>query len=200
MRILPVTLLAALVLTGCAHTGVSLLSGEKRADGSLNPTGALAVLDPVTGQDLSVINQADAARNIHNTKVSVKNVTPEQLNARYGSLLASMPAPPMVLTLYFKEGSTDLVDPAVLEVLMAEAKQRPGVDVQIVGHTDTVGDGAANDALSIRRAEEVKKLLSGLGVDGEVIRATGRGERDPMVATADNVDEPQNRRVEVFIK
>jgi outer membrane protein OmpA-like peptidoglycan-associated protein len=200
MRLLPVTVLAALALTGCAHTGVSLFDGEKHPDGTQNPTGALAVLDPVTGQDVSIIDQADASRNVRKNKVSVRNMTPEQLNARYGSLLSSLPAPPTVLTLYFKEGSTELVDPSLLEVLLSEVKRRPGVDVQIVGHTDTVGDGDANDSLSIQRAEAVKTLLSGIGLPGEVIRATGRGERDPMVATADNVDEPQNRRVEVYIK
>ncbi len=200
MRLLPVTVLAALALTGCAHTGVSLFDGEKHPDGTRNPTGALAVLDPVTGQDVSIIDQADASRSVRKRRVSVRNMTPAQLNARYGTLLSSLPEPPMVLTLYFKQDSTELVDPSLLEVLLAEVKRRPGVDVQIVGHTDRVGETDYNDGLSVERAETVKKLLAGIGLAGEVVRATGRGERDPVVATADNVDEPQNRRVEVFIK
>jgi outer membrane protein OmpA-like peptidoglycan-associated protein len=104
--------------------------------------------------------------------------------------------------LYFKEGTADLVDEssALLPDLFAEVKTRPGVDIQIVGHTDTVGQEADNDQLSIKRASEVKIMLAQMGLDGEVIRATGRGERELRDQTPDETTSALNRRVEVYVK
>jgi hypothetical protein len=91
--------LATLALTGCAHTGVSLFDGEKSAEGVQNPTGALAVLDPVTGKDISVVDQSGTSRSVRRSRVSIKNLTPAQLNSRYGSLLSSLPEPPRLISM-----------------------------------------------------------------------------------------------------
>jgi len=39
-----------------------------------------------------------------------------------------------------------------------------------------------------------------MGVPAERIVIAGRGEREPIVPTADNVDEPRNRRVEINVR
>lgn len=199
MRIL-VTALTALALTGCAHTGVSLFDGEKSSEGIQNPTGALAVLDPVTGQDVTIVDQSGGSRSIRRSRVSVKNLTPAQLNKRYGGLLSSLPEPPRLISLYFITGTDKLVDDSILPELFAEVKRRPGVDVQIVGHTDTTGSNELNDKISLDRAERVRDYLGTLGLQGDIVRVAGRGEREPKVPTADEVEEGQNRRVDVYIK
>lgn len=203
MRLHPVFAVALLALTGCAHTGVSLFPGEiDPVTGKQNPTGGVAVLDPKDGSDVAVIDQANSQSGVRNRHVSVKAMSAEQLDARYGALLATLPQPPRLFILYFKEGTTDLVDEssALLPDLFKEVKARPGVDIQIVGHTDTVGQEADNDALSIQRAGEVKVMLSKLGLDGEIIRATGRGERELRDPTGDEAPSALNRRVEVYVK
>lgn len=191
-----------LALAGCAHTGVFLFPGEKGADGQQRATGAVAVLDPATGSDVSVIDQANSKAGVRNRQVSMKAVSPETLNARYGALLATLPQPPRLFILYFKEGTADLVDEssALLPDLFAEVRSRPGVDIQIVGHTDTVGQESDNDQLSIKRASEVKAMLARLGLNGEIIRATGRGERELRDPTPDETPSALNRRVEVYVK
>lgn len=202
MRAFP-ALVAAMALAGCAHTGVSLFNGEKNInDGTQNPTGAVAVLDPLTGQDVLVVDKADVRRNVRKNKVSIKNVTAAQLNARYGSLLASMPEQPKKFIFYFDAGSSDLTaeSKGFLPDLIAEVKRRPGVDLQIVGHSDTTGPLELNDKLSQDRAETVKGMLAGLGLNGEVIRAAGRGERDLLQDTPDETPSDLNRRVEVYVK
>jgi outer membrane protein OmpA-like peptidoglycan-associated protein len=202
MRRTALILTLALTITGCAATRVSMFPGEKNASGGFNPTGALAVLDPVTGQDMAVLDQANSAAGIGKHAVSVKAMSAAAMDAKYGGLFASMPEPPRLFILYFKEGSSDLVDEsgALLPDLFAEVKRRPGVDVQIVGHTDTVGPEALNDTLSVKRAEEVKEMLSKLGLPGEIVRATGRGERETKEPTPDETPSALNRRVEVFVK
>ncbi len=179
-----------------------MFPGEKNAAGGVNPTGAVAVLDPVTGQDISLVDQANSRSALGKRRVSSKKLSAEQMNARYGGLLASMPEQPKLFILYFKQGSTDLVDEsgALLPDLFSEVKRRPGVDVQIVGHTDTVGEAGLNDSLSVKRAEEVKALLATFGLPGEIVRATGRGERELRETTPDGVPSELNRRVEVYVK
>ena len=201
MRAFP-ALVAALALAGCAHTGVSLFGGEKNADGTVNATGAVAVLDPVTGQDVVLVDKADASRNVRKNKVSLKNVTAAQLNKRYGKLLASLPEKPRVFQFFFPTGSAALTEDAkgFLPDLLAEVKRRPGADVQVVGHSDTVDSDDVNDRGSLKRAEAIRDELIKFGIDKDIIRATGRGEREPNVVTADNIDEPRNRFVEVIVK
>lgn len=193
---------AALAISGCARTSLSMFPGEKNAAGGVNPTGAVAVLDPVTGQDISLVDQANSRSALGKRKVSTKTLSAAQMNARFGALLASMPEQPKLFILYFKQGSTDLVDEsgALLPDLFSEVKRRPGVDVQIVGHTDSVGEAGLNDNLSVKRAQEVKALLATFGLASEIVRATGRGEREQREETADGVPSELNRRVEVYVK
>ena len=202
MRRLPLLLVVALVVTGCARTNVSMFPGEANAAGGLNPTGAVAFLDPQTGADIAVVDQANSRSAGGKRRVSTKALTPAQMQKRYGALLATVPEPTRLFILYFKQGSTELVDEsgALIPDLFSEVRRRPGVDVQIVGHTDTTGEGGFNDTLSVKRAEEVKSLLATMGLDSTITRATGRGERDLRENTADEVPSELNRRVEVYVK
>ena len=81
-------------------------------------------------------------------------------------------------TLYFVEGTTDMTAESVpvLEGIRAEIAKRPGAEVQVTGHTDTVGSDSDNDALSKKRAEEILNLLASKGFDRAIMTAVGRGE------------------------
>lgn len=73
------------------------------------------------------------------------------------------------------------------------------VRLDVVGHTDTSGSPDYNLALSKRRAEAVKAELVRRGVpEGNVVIAW-RGESQPLVATADGVREPSNRRASISL-
>jgi outer membrane protein OmpA-like peptidoglycan-associated protein len=190
-----------LVLTGCtASTGVSLFPGEKNDAGEQNPTGAVVVLDQASGSDIRVIDEANSRSGVKGNRVAVKSVTPDALEAKYGDLLSSLPSAPKIFRLYFKQGSTELVDPSVIDAVIAEIKARAGSDIQIVGHTDTTGDGPLNDQVSAKRAEFIKALLAEKGVDVSIARTAGRGERELRVQTDDNVDNAENRRVEITVR
>jgi outer membrane protein OmpA-like peptidoglycan-associated protein len=202
MRIAPIFLAATLVLTGCAGTKVSMYDGEVGADGKQNPTGAIAAINEATGEDIAVIDQAYSRSGVGKRRISAKAMKAEKLNARYGALLATMPQPPKLFILYFKPNSTDLVADSELLVpaMLDEVKNRPGVDVQIVGHTDTMG-GDINDSLSRKRAEEVRDVLATKGLDGRIVETIGRGERQPIDHPGvDEYPSELNRRVEVLIK
>ena len=126
----------------------------------------------------------------------------EEVRERFGVALQALPQRPEAFTLYFITGTDELTDPskAELQKVLAALAQRKVPDVLVIGHTDTVGDLQANDRLSAQRAETVKSFLVGIGIPAERIRTAGRGERELLIPTADNVEEPRNRRVEINVR
>jgi len=75
-----------------------------------------------------------------------------------------------------------------------------GYEVVLNGHTDTTGLEKYNLKLSKKRADAVAEALKARGVPEEAIKVFAFGESDPRVPTPDNANEPQNRRVEIFIQ
>lgn len=67
------------------------------------------------------------------------------------------------------------------------------IELFVAGYTDTVGNVAANQALSDRRARAIASWFRGRGFTG-AIWYQGFGESAPAVQTADEVDEVRNRR------
>jgi outer membrane protein OmpA-like peptidoglycan-associated protein len=196
----PATLLCALALVGCGGSTVTLLKGE-----GTNPVGAVAVIDPKTGEDVRIIDAAGTAVTVDGARTSVKTADAAVAEARYAALLAGLPEPPVRFILYFPEGGTTITAASepTRDAMFAEIKRRgAGVAVQIEGHTDRVGDAADNVRLSKSRAELVRDQLVRLGLDTDITRTVGRGERAPLQGheTADNIEEPANRRVEVVVR
>jgi outer membrane protein OmpA-like peptidoglycan-associated protein len=104
--------------------------------------------------------------------------------------------------LYFESGTDELTEASKMDLdrVLQELKQRPVPDIAVIGHTDTVGDLLTNDGLSAQRATTVKGFLVSIGIGADRIQVSGRGEREPIIPTADNVDEPLNRRVEINVR
>jgi len=127
---------------------------------------------------------------------------PADVQSAFGPALAAQPPRPASFLLYFAEGSDTFSDEAkrTVEQIFAEIAKRPAPEVAVVGHTDRVGTDQSNDALSLRRAEFVRRELIGRGIAADNISASGRGEREPIIPTADGVTEPKNRRVEIIVR
>jgi outer membrane protein OmpA-like peptidoglycan-associated protein len=124
------------------------------------------------------------------------------IRSRYEKVLSAMPQRAAVFTLYFVTDTDDLVpeSAARLAEIKAQLASRPAPEIIVIGHTDTVAKREYNDALSLRRAAAVKRMLVETGIEEERIVVQGRGEREPLVPTADGVDEPRNRRVEIRVR
>src|SRR5688500_1949974 len=88
---------------------------------------------------------------------------------------------------------------ANLNSLAASFVKYPNSDLLIVGHTDSRGDDAYNQGLSQRRANAAAAYLRAQGVPAARIRASGRGELEPVASNASDAGMQQNRRVEIAI-
>ncbi len=74
-----------------------------------------------------------------------------------------------------------------------------GGQVQVLGHTDSQGEEAANQALSQRRADAVRAALAKAGFDAARIHAQGMGEAQPVADNATAAGRAKNRRVEIVV-
>jgi outer membrane protein OmpA-like peptidoglycan-associated protein len=110
------------------------------------------------------------------------------------------PAAPRVFIVFF-DWDKDVITPQGMQVVQQAANAyRSGtpVQIQVTGYTDRSGTAGYNQRLSERRANNVARALTGLGVPREQMIVSGRGENDNRVPTAAGVREPQNRRVEIM--
>lgn len=73
----------------------------------------------------------------------------------------------------------------------------PTRQATVEGPTDSQGSAMANQALSGRRAQAVQTMLVGMGIDGTRLRASGRGEAEPVASNASAAGRRSNRRVEI---
>ena len=193
-RLLGLALLGALI-AGCAPaTRVVLLPQEGRQ-------GAVEV----RARDASTVlttPYSEAKVSAQQQQLETDQLTPEQVQRRYQQLLAAQPAPEQQLTLYFESGGSQLTSESLnnLDDVLARASARPGGEIIVTGHTDSVGTVESNDQLSLQRASAIRDLLVQRGFDRARVDAVGRGERQPVVPTSDSTAEPRNRRAEITIR
>jgi OmpA-OmpF porin, OOP family len=76
----------------------------------------------------------------------------------------------------------------------------PTARFTIAGHTDNQGGPAANQRLSVARAEAVKDALSGLGVARARMSARGFGETRPVANNRTERGRAANRRIEFVVR
>jgi outer membrane protein OmpA-like peptidoglycan-associated protein len=107
---------------------------------------------------------------------------------------------PVVLpNVQFFTNSANLIPTSLgdIQQLAQHLIDTPELDAVVIGHTDNVGDAQSNLKLSQRRAETVRNVIISMGVEGNRLKAVGKGDREPK---ADNVSDEgrlMNRRVEV---
>ena len=152
------------------------------------------------GEERQILNQPYAASR--SGEQAVVRLSADEVRQSFGATLQALPAAPTLFMLYFITGTDELTEEskADLQRILSALKQRPVPDVVVIGHSDTVGGAEANDRLSAQRAERVKGFLVEIGIPAGRIQTAGRGERELLIPTPSNVEEPRNRRVEINVR
>ena len=86
-----------------------------------------------------------------------------------------------------------------LKQFAAQMVDLPDTDITIYGHTDNIGSAAANEKVSLQRAEAVEKYLKNCGIAKERMTAEGKSFTMPVADNATVEGRAQNRRVEVYV-
>lgn len=193
-----IVMIAAIAATGCGslrHDEVILLPGKDGKVGSVvvGNSGGEVVLDKAYA----------SAKTAGDHTIAAGASSAEEVGKIFGDTLAAQPPRPASYTVHFETGSDQLTGESrrAIEGILADIAGRPSPEVVVIGHTDTVGRaGIRNDELSRQRAGVVRAMLARQGIPAASISVEGRGSRELLVPTADNVDEPRNRRVEITVR
>lgn len=87
----------------------------------------------------------------------------------------------------------------VLNRFATTLQQNPVTTITIVGHTDSTGNDAINNPLSLDRANSARDYLVAHGVSRQRIMTDGRGSYEPIASNANESGRARNRRVEIFV-
>lgn len=189
------SLVATLLLAACATPSerVTLLPQEGKET---------AVI--VTNQQgkVEVLSSPYATADITRKDIQPSIQDQQYVNQHYADLLAYTPKQPEQFELFFRSNSDELTteSQAKLSSIVEKTVSIPAVEVIIVGYTDSVGGLEYNDKLSLQRAAVMRNILIAAGIPVARISVAGRGERELLVKTSDEIDEPRNRRVVIKLR
>jgi outer membrane protein OmpA-like peptidoglycan-associated protein len=192
-RILPVLVL--FLLASCSSRQ-SLFVVLPNPDGS---SGAVTIED---GQKSVELDHPYAAGEVRGGVAAPVQVDQAQVQQIFGNALAAQPVLPSHFVLYFERDSDTLTPESQRQyrAVFADIQRRPVYEVEVIGHTDTLGNPPYNQQLSMSRAEMIRDRLVHDGISPKSISVAGRGQLDLAVPTADQVAEPKNRRVEITVR
>ena len=205
-RLAPIVALA-LASTACAHRARTIPEGRGRTLVALLPDPDSGVVGRgiVSGLAGSVELAEARASTVVSGKgapTPVKALSEADAAQLFNDVLSALPSAPEHFVLNFQFDSDELTpeSKALLPQVLNAVKGHPVPEVQVIGHTDTVGTSASNITLGMKRAEMIRKQLIDIGLDPTLMEIVSHGEADLLIKTADEVPEPRNRRVEISVR
>ena len=206
-RLLPTFFIAAL-LFGCAEQRIELVHSptEEKDLFVLLPdqdgkVGEITISNKAGTTTLSKANESVQVTNNH-IPARTKILAAPYIQENFNDTLQAIPGTADQYILFFSSGTIKLTKESreQLPLILKKIKGRLPCEISIIGHSDTEADSEYNLALSLRRAIHVKNKLFSIGAPRRFLEVSSHGENDPMIPTEDDVAEPKNRRVEIFIR
>jgi len=197
----------------------SFAGGRANSKGAWAAQGILGAAFPITDvPGLAITAEARVISTLEKVRYNGGNTDPQMnisgligLRYAFGAVATTVtsattavpaPAPARTYLVFFDWDKSDLT-PRARQIIAdaAQASTRVATTrIEVGGHADRTGTAAYNQALSMRRAQAVAAELVRLGVARTAIDISAFGDTKPLVATAANTREPQNRRVEIVLK
>ena len=153
-----------------------------------------------------MLDEKEAATNALRSRVADAllgfNANDLQVNVKDGKVYVSLSE-----QLLFKSGATQVGPKGqdALKKLATALQNNKDVNVLVEGHTDDVPvRGVVNGAkdnwdLSVLRATEITRILTGAGMDPAQVTPSGRGKNEPVVANDSPANRALNRRTDIIL-
>lgn len=189
--------LIVLFLAGCSGTTTVLMPDES------GKVGKVDIQNQAGRQTLSQAHESTSTSKHNEQPGKSQILSKEDIRENFSDVLAVQPDAPLHNNLQgFVSGSADIGSyDKEIDGIIDTVKSRKSCDIVVIGHCDSVGSNADNEAISKARAANVKQALIDKGIPEKCIgEIRFYGESDLFIQTGDNVDEPLNRRVEVEIR
>ncbi len=99
----------------------------------------------------------------------------------------------------FQFGTAELTEDAhhALDTAAAILQNNSDLQMEIAGHTDSIGEEESNLQLSTLRAQSVLNYLVSKGVSADSLQAKGYGAAEPIADNTTDTGRSKNRRVEL---
>jgi outer membrane protein OmpA-like peptidoglycan-associated protein len=208
-RFIAVATFGALTLSGCAEM---TQTQQDTAKGAGIGAAAGAVIGGVTGGGRRAVKGAaiGAAIGAAGGYIWSKNMQEQQRameQAAQGTGVEVYRTPDNQLKLQipsdisFDVGQADIKPQMrpVLDKFAQSLTNYQGTTVRIIGHTDSTGNDAINNPLSVNRAASTRDYVVARGVAMNRIAIDGRGSREPISDNSTVQGRAMNRRVEIFV-
>lgn len=145
------------------------------------------------------------ARNFGPHKISVKLCLPEAKLEASNNYIVPMNADSLIVlnNIFFEYNSAKLKSKEsknAIDMIDMIMNTYPGMEIDIYGHTDSIGSAEFNQKLSERRAESVLNALKNRGHSIQRMGYVGYGESSPIADNGNAEGRQLNRRVEFKIK
>jgi outer membrane protein OmpA-like peptidoglycan-associated protein len=189
-----IALACTVLLAGCPRQALFVVLPSE--DGG---AGAITVDD---GKTVTTLDQPYAAAESRAGSSEPVEESRGTIGVIFRRAIAAQPILPQHFRLYFLLGRDELTPESAIayRAVFDDIERRPVYQVEVIGYTDTLGDLAYNQTLSLERAKAIRAALVRDGIDRGAISIAGRGKLDLLVPTADQVPEPRNRRVEITVR
>jgi len=163
-----------------------LLTGDD-SNGTIKRALAGAALGAAIGNELD-IQEEELRKDLNGSGALIKNTG--------DSLIVTLP-----------EAITFDINSSIIRYTLEDSLVRlakslnkyANTNVDVIGHTDNVGNENYNQELSARRAGSVAAILAQSGVSQSRMRAYGRGELKPTKSNDTANGRAANRRVEIIM-
>lgn len=174
------------LLGGLLGATVGILTNDNKAQGAIRGAVVGGGIGALAGTSLD--RQEADLRSDLGDNVSITNTGDR--------LIVTLPQ-----DILFATGSSNLRSDLQqdLRAIAGNLQSYQDSTIQIVGHTDNVGEATYNQDLSAQRAESVASVLISSGVVSSRVRTFGRGENQPTASNLTAEGRAQNRRVEIVI-
>ena len=163
-----------------------LLTGDD-SNGTIKRALAGAALGAAIGNELD-IQEEELRKDLGGSGALIKNTG--------DSLIVTLPE---AITFDINSSTVRYTLEDSLVRLAKSLNKYPNTNIDVIGHTDNVGDESYNQELSARRAGSVAAILAQSGVSQSRIRAYGRGELKPIKSNDTVNGRAANRRVDIII-
>jgi len=104
---------------------------------------------------------------------------------------------------YFETGSDNIIVDDNLRKFIADLQYYSGevgeAKVSVTGHTDNTGNAQKNMQLSVKRANQIQRLLAQSGISNSQMKANGKGITAPIADNNTAEGRAKNRRVEIRV-
>jgi len=194
MRRSIIALACTIMLAGCPRQALFVVLPSEGGG-----VGAITVDD---GKTVTTLDQPYAAAESRAGSSEPVEESRANVAVIFRRALAAQPILPQHFRLYFILGSDELTPESIMAYrsVFDDIKQRPVYQIEVIGHTDTLGDARYNQTLSLARAAAIRDRLVRDGIERDAISIAGRGKLDPIVPTGDQVAEPRNRCVVITVR